>query len=56
MKPTYQERSHNVFATLQDIRTSFCILLHEQTMHSSGLDNMLASYNTRYYVTDQENN
>ena len=25
-------------------------------MHSSGLDNVLASYNTRYYVTDQENN
>ena len=56
MKPTYQERSHNVFATLQDISTSFCILLHGQTMHSSGLDNVLASYNTRYYVTDQENN
>ena len=31
MKPTYQEHSHNVFATLQDIRTSFCILLHGQS-------------------------
>ena len=30
--------------------------MDSQTMHSSGLDNVLASYNTHYYVTDQENN
>ena len=57
MKPAYQKRSH-VFATLQDIATSFCTLIRGQTIHSSGLDmfDVLASYNTRYYVTDQENN
>ena len=45
-----------VFATLQDIRTSFCTLIRWQTIHSSGLDDVLASCNTGYYVTDQENN
>ena len=45
-----------VFATLQDIRTSFCTLIRGQTIHSSGLDDVLASCNTGYYVTDQENN
>ena len=45
-----------VFATLQDIRTSFRTLIRRQTIHSSILDDVLASCNTGYYVTDQENN